>query len=150
MITKPFVGVLSVMCAFAASAGASAATRDCVRLSGGWARLPPVAAMPMTAGYGTLHNACDRPVTVVGVSSPAFAEASLHETTVSDGVSRMQHLHHLPLAAGARVELKPGGMHVMLMQGRAALKEGQVLPLVLELEGGDQAKLSLQVRKAAP
>jgi copper(I)-binding protein len=38
----------------------------------------------------------------------------------------------------------------MLMEGEGALKEGQVVPLQLQLEGGGTASATLTVRKAAP
>lgn len=57
MITKPFVGVLLMMCAGAASA--AAAVPECVTVSQGWVRLPPSpTAAPMTAGYGVIRNGC--------------------------------------------------------------------------------------------
>ena len=64
MITKPFVGVLWVLCATAASA--SAAEPACVTVEQGWARLPPNPAMPMTAGYGVIHNRCSKAVAITG------------------------------------------------------------------------------------
>ena len=149
MITKPVVGVLWVLCAAAASASASAAESRCVTMEQGWARLPPNPAMPMTAGYGVIHNGCSRAVVITGATSSIFGDVSLHETTIVDGVSRMRAIERLPLAAGARAELKPGGLHLMLMQGRGALKEGQAVPLRLQLEGGGEASAALTVRKAA-
>ncbi|HEL4114126.1 TPA: copper chaperone PCu(A)C [Stenotrophomonas maltophilia] len=147
MITKPFVGVLLVLCAAAASA--SAAEPACVTVEQGWARLPPNPAMPMTAGYGIIHNGCSKAVAITGATSSSFNDVSLHETTIVDGVSRMRAIERLPLAPGARAELKPGGLHLMLMQGKGALKEGQALPLRLQLEGGGEASATLTVRKAA-
>jgi len=116
----------------------------------GWARLPPNPAMPMTAGYGVIRNGCSKAVAITGAASSSFDDVSLHETTIVDGVSRMRAIERLPLAAGARAELKPGGLHLMLMQGKGALKEGQVLPLRLRLEGGGEASATLTVRKAPP
>lgn len=148
MITKPFVGVLWLLCAAAASA--SAAESGCVTVDQGWARLPPNPAMPMTAGYGVIHNGCGKAVVITGAISSSFNDVSLHETTITDGVSRMRAIERLPLAPGARAELKPGGLHLMLMQGKGALKEGQAVPLRLQLEGGGEASATLAVRKAAP
>jgi copper(I)-binding protein len=145
MITKPFVGVLLALC----TARAMAAEVGCISIEQGWARLPASQMMHMTAGFGVIHNRCDREVVIIGASSTQFADVSLHETTQVDGVSRMRHVERLPLAAGASAELKPGGLHLMLMDGNAALQEGQVLPLQLQLESGDQAKLALTVRKQA-
>ena len=139
-----------MLCAFSAFAVTPAETPrapvDCLQLESGWARLPPSAAMTMSAGYGTLRNICPRAVTITGVRSTAFGDVSLHETTMQGDVSRMQHLHALAIPAGGRVELKPGGRHLMLMQPASVLKEGQLLPLTLELEGGGEARATLQVR----
>ncbi|KAF1055440.1 MAG: hypothetical protein GAK43_00234 [Stenotrophomonas maltophilia] len=126
MITKPFVGVLFSLCAAAASA--SAAEVSCVTVEQGWARLPPNPAMAMTAGYGVVRNGCSTPVAIIGARSAAFADVSLHETTIVGGVSRMRAIERLPLAPGARAELKPGGLHLMLMEGTGTLKEGQARP----------------------
>lgn len=147
MITKPFVGVLFVLCAIAASA--SAAERNCVTVEQGWARMPPNPAMPMTAGYGVVRNGCGKAVAITGATSSGFGDVSLHETTIVDGISRMRAIERLPLAPGARAELKPGGLHLMLMDGKGALKEGQTVPLRLQLEGGGEASATLTVRKAA-
>ena len=145
MITKPFVGVLLMACA----AAASAAEPACVTLEQGWLRMP-VAKMPMAAGYGTIVNRCAVPVTVVGAGSRAFGDVSLHETTVVDGVSRMREVERLPIAAGARMELKPGGLHLMLMQPEVPLAEGREVPLRLGLEDGRKVDGTLQVRRTAP
>lgn len=147
MITKPFACVLLWMCAFAASAGA--AEPACVSVRDGWVRLPP-GAMPMGAGYGQIRNDCKVPVTVVAAESTAFGDVSLHETTLVDGVSRMRAVDGLPIAPGASVALKPGGLHLMLMQPRAPLQEGAQVPLRLRLQDGRTVDGRLQVRKAAP
>ncbi|MCS4280711.1 copper(I)-binding protein [Stenotrophomonas rhizophila] len=145
MITKPFVCVLLGLCAFATSAAAAAPA--CVSLRDGWVRLPP-GAMPMAAGYGQIRNDCREAVVVVAAGSKAFGDVSLHETTLVDGVSRMRAVERLPIAAGATVALKPGGLHLMLMQPEVALKEGAQLPLRLSLEDGRKVDGTLQVRSA--
>lgn len=147
MITKPFVGVLLAMCAFPAAAEVAAPA--CVTLTDGWVRLPPM-AMPMAAGYARLRNDCRDEIVVVAAGSRAFGEVSLHETTLNQGVSRMREVARLPIAAGASVELKPGGLHLMLMQPQVQLKEGAQLPLRLSLEDGRRVDGTLQVRRDAP
>jgi copper(I)-binding protein len=147
MITKPFVCVLLGLCALATSAVAAAPA--CVSLREGWVRLPP-GAMPMAAGYGQIRNDCREAVVVVAAGSKAFGEVSLHETTLVDGVSRMRAVERLPIAAGATVALKPGGLHLMLMQPEVALKEDAQLPLRLSLEDGRKVDGTLQVRSAVP
>ncbi|NIJ68676.1 copper chaperone PCu(A)C [Xanthomonas sp. 60] len=152
MITKPFVGVLSVVLALAAAPAAWAAgpVLSCVKVTGGWVRvLPAPSPMRMTAGYGHIHNGCARAVTIVAASSPAFGHVTLHETVVEDGVSKMRPLPELRLAAGATATLQPTGMHLMLM-GAATLKDGQQVPVVFELDGGSEVRGVLQARTTAP
>ncbi|WP_305805501.1 copper chaperone PCu(A)C [Stenotrophomonas sp. YIM B06876] len=146
MITKPFMCVLLSLTALAA-APVHAAGAQCVQLREGWIRLPPgAAAMPMAAGFGQIHNGCDQAVAVVSARSPAFKEVSLHETTQVQGVSRMREVGRLPVAAGQAAELKPGGLHLMLMGG-GALQEGQRVALLLTLADGREVPGELVVRK---
>lgn len=100
----------------------------------------------MAAGYGVIVNRCKAAVTVVAAGSKAFGDVSLHETTVTEGVSRMREVERLPVAAGARVELKPGGLHLMLMQPEVPLAVGRELPLRLSLEDGRKVDGTLKVR----
>ena len=144
MITKPFVGVL-LATASLVSGSALAGDSTCVRVSEGWIRFPAMAHM--AGGFGRIDNACKADVAVVSVRSAAFAEVSLHETTQVDGVSRMREVERLPLAAGKGAELKPGGLHLMLMGGKAALQEGQRVPLLLGLSDGSEVRGELVVRK---
>lgn len=147
MITKPCVGVLFVLCALATSA--PAAEQGCVTVEQGWARMPPNPTMPMTAGYGVIRNGCATAVTIIGARSASFGDVSLHETRIVDGVSRMRAVERLPLAPGERAVLKPGGLHLMLMDGRRVLEEGQPVWLQVQLEGGTEVSTALIVRKAA-
>jgi len=103
----------------------------------------------MAAGYATIRNGCKVAVTVVAADSRAFDDVSLHESTRVDGVSRMRAVERLPIAAGATVELKPGGLHLMLMQSVDTLTAGMVLPLRLSLADGRKVEGMLQVREAA-
>ncbi|WP_421568808.1 copper chaperone PCu(A)C [Stenotrophomonas sp. PD6] len=143
MITKPFVGVLLILCAGAASA--AAAEPACVTVREGWVRLPPP-GVSMAAGYGQIHNGCKTAVTVVAAASTAFGDVSLHETTLVDGVSRMRAVERLPIAPGATAELKPAGLHLMLMQPEKPLAKGGQVPLRLSLENGRKVDVTLQVR----
>jgi copper(I)-binding protein len=145
MITKPFACVLLAAASLAASAVAQAAESSCVHLSDGWIRSPVMAHM--AGGFGRIDNTCKADVAVTSVRSAAFKAVSLHETTLVDGVSRMREVERLPVAAGKGVELKPGGLHLMLMDGAGPLQEGQRVPLWLGLSDGTEVRGELVVRK---
>jgi copper(I)-binding protein len=135
--------VFALSLAFALTAHA----RECVpQVRDGWIRLTPM-KMPMMAGFGRIENHCAKPVTIVGASSPAFDDVSLHETRIVEGVSRMRALPELRIAPGAAAVLKPGGMHLMLMDPHAPLKEGSRVVIEFKLKDDTVLRGELVVRK---
>ncbi len=133
------------------AAGAlQASAKECVpAMKEGWVRLPP-AAMPMMAGFGRIANPCPMPAVIVSASSPAFGEVSIHETRNVDGVNRMRELEQLRIAPDDSATLKPGGLHLMLMQPRAPLKEGSKVVVSFKLQDGREILSELVVRKPMP
>lgn len=117
------------------------------RITDAWLRMPPV-AMPMLAGFARIENPCKAPVVVTGASSAAFEDVSLHETTLVDGISRMRAVAALTVPANGSVELKPGGLHLMLMQPAAMPKSGARVPVSVQLRDGRVLKAMFDVRAA--
>lgn len=70
----------------------------------------------MSAGFFVLRNNTAEVINITGVYSPQFARVEIHETTVTDGVSRMRRLDALVVPAHGSVVLERGGKHLMLMQ----------------------------------
>jgi len=132
---------------FALALASPASARECQpQVRDGWVRLGP-AGMPMMAGFGRIENACTAPVTITAASSPAFASAELHETRIVDGVNRMRAVPELRIAPDGVAVLKPGGMHLMLMQPRAPLKAGSRVVVSFALSNGEQLLGEFEVRK---
>ena len=61
-------------------------------------------------------------------------------------VMRMRAIPTLDLPAGQTVELKPGGYHVMLMDLKAPLKKGEIVPIRLKLRGKDGKSEEVEVK----
>jgi copper(I)-binding protein len=124
----------------------SACARDCApQVRDGWVRMPP-GDMPMMAGFGRIENRCPTPATIVSASSPAFGDTSLHETRIVDGVSRMRAVPDLRIAPDDAAVLKPGGLHLMLMQPRAPLKAGSRVAIEFRLQDGRTLLGEFEVR----
>jgi periplasmic copper chaperone A len=83
---------------------------------------------------------------IVQVSSPVAGVAEIHEMSMVGNVMRMRPVETLELPAGKTVELKPGGYHVMLMELKQTIKEGDVVPLTFQLEGPDGKRSNLEVK----
>lgn len=83
---------------------------------------------------------------LVGVSSPIAGMVELHSMSIEGNMMRMQPIASVDLPAGRAVELKPGGMHVMLMGLKGPLKAGDSVPLTLTIEGTGGQRETLQVQ----
>ena len=62
-------------------------------------------------------------------------------------VMKMSAISALPIPAGKTVELKPGGLHVMLMDLKAPLNDKTNVPITLVFENakGVRSNMDLQV-----
>jgi copper(I)-binding protein len=61
---------------------------------------------------------------------------------------KMRPLPAVDIKAGGQAELKPGGMHIMLVGLAAPLKEGQTFPLTLTFEKAGKVEVTVTVEKA--
>lgn len=90
-----------------------------------WARATPGGAR-VAGGYLRITNTGKEPETLTGGTAVFAGRLELHDMAVTDGIMRMRELPSgLTIAPGETVELKPGGTHVMFMDLKQPLKEGE-------------------------
>lgn len=83
---------------------------------------------------------------LVAAATSVAKKAEIHETKMEDGVMKMRMLMGgLPIPAGGAVELKPMGLHVMLMGVTEKLVEGQTLMLTLTFEKAGNIELAVPI-----
>lgn len=118
-----------------------------LQVEGAWIR---ASASPTGTGAFMRLTAAE-PLTLVGVRSPVAGVAEVHEMKLDGDVMRMRALDTLALPAGKTVELKPGGLHLMLMDLKAPLQGDIRVPVTLVLRDaqGAERRLDLQVPVAA-
>jgi periplasmic copper chaperone A len=104
-----------------------------VKVEQAWVR-PSVPGQQGTGGY-MLLTARDGQ-RLVGASSPVAGVAEIHEMKMEGEVMKMRPIGALDLPAGKTVELKPGGLHLMLMDLKQPLAAGTSVPLTLVLKDG--------------
>ncbi len=102
-----------------------------IELREAWARASPGGAQNGAAYLTIVAPAGDR---LVAVATPAAAKAELHTMAMENGVMKMRPLAALDLPAGQAVTLKPGGVHIMLLDLQQPLREGATLPLTLTFD----------------
>lgn len=130
----------------AAAAGSATDADNCgLRIDDAWARMAP-GQMPMHGGFMSVQNSCAEPIAIVGADSDFYGHVELHETVVEDGVSRMREVPSLPVPGLGRIELAPGGLHLMLMQPVAGLMAGQSVEIGFELDNGERIEAGFELR----
>ena len=107
---------------------------------------PPGAKI--AAGYVTIRNAgaADR---LVSISSPAAERVETHITVREGDILRMREMKGYDLPAGGTLELKPGGAHLMFVNIKAPMKEGESVPATLKFQRAGEMKVEFQVRPLA-
>ncbi|MYM96558.1 copper chaperone PCu(A)C [Duganella vulcania] len=113
-----------------------------VTVSEAWVR-GTVAAQKATGAFMTLTSAQDS--RLVGASSPAAGVVEVHEMKMVGDVMRMRQIDGLALPAGQPVQLSPGGYHLMMMQLKQPLSNGEKIPLTLEFEDAHKVRSKVVV-----
>jgi periplasmic copper chaperone A len=123
-----------------------------IHLENAWARRAPAMAHGSSSGHGTpahgdaangavyvtIVNHGGSPDALVRATTDAAKTVELHETVQEGGVMKMRPLPRFEVPGGGRLEMKPGGYHLML------------LGLNRDLKPGDTVRVTLTFDKAGP
>jgi len=135
--------VISILFALAACAPAGHGDPDIAVQ--GWAR-ETAPGQSVAAAYLTIENSGPGTDRLVGVASPAAEQASLHSTTVEDGIARMRAINGgLEIPARGAAALEPGGDHIMLVGLRQPLVRGSDVELQLRFERSGERQVAVRV-----
>ena len=117
-----------------------------IAVSGTYARATPPGAT-VGAVYFELRNTGGEPDRLLSAAAPVAARTEVHTHTMQDGVARMHEVPAVELPAGATVQFQPGGFHIMLIELKAPLTEGESFPLTLNFERAGELSLTVPVQK---
>jgi copper(I)-binding protein len=106
-----------------------AAQNVTVRISEPFARAAP--AGRAAAAYMNIQGGPDR---LIGASCDIAGQVELHETAMDGGVVSMRPVGGILINPGIATRLAPGGLHVMLMDLKRPLKDGDNVTLTLTFE----------------
>lgn len=102
-----------------------------------WARATPPGVSSAVI-YGSFDNKGSDEMRVAEIRFEGAKHAMIHRTVEEEGMTRMVHGEIL-VPPGERYELKPGGLHVMLMGVANALVQGCRYQFQVIWENGDTA-----------
>jgi copper(I)-binding protein len=116
-----------------------------IQISAPWARATPKGA---TAGaaYMTITNTGKTPDKVTCVASDASAECQIHTMTMDNGVMQMRPVEGgLEIKPGETVTLKPGSFHMMLVNLKHPLEQGNTIKATLKFDTAGSVDLDYPI-----
>ena len=120
-------------------------TGDSIVVRDAWIREPPPRSP--AAGYLVVENRGGESVELVAVATEAAEQTEIHVMEYKNDRMTMRRVEGLQVPAGGEVALKPGGAHLMLMELRQPLRDGDEVELVLRFDDGTERRTQVSVRK---
>lgn len=168
--TRAGLATARIALAVAVAAGLMAAASEAagapkIRIEKAWARPGIATAMASPAPHGggmpggemrampgnsaiymVIHNDGGVADRLVGAVVEVARTVELHQTKVEGGMARMMPVPGIDVPAKGRTELKPGGLHVMLIGLKRDLTAGQKIPVTLKFQRSGEIRLTVEVR----
>ncbi len=119
-----------------------------VEVSDAWMRAT-APGQKTAAGYMIIRNKSAQPERLVGGSSQAAAKLETHVSIKDGDIMRMREVKGYDIPAKGSFELKPNGSHLMLVDLKRPLKEGDKVPVVLKFEKSGEVRVDFEVRPLA-
>ncbi len=103
-----------------------------------------------SAAFMTLHNHSMSSKRLVAVKSSIADTVELHGHTNENGMMKMRRVEGgIEIGSHAMTELKPGGLHVMLIGLKQKLVPGKMVHLTLKFDDGSSQDVQAKIRKLA-
>jgi copper(I)-binding protein len=147
---RRFLAILAITVLAAGLAGCGSGTTSAPSaaptIADAWVR-PPAGADRPAAGYMKITNPGGVADALIGVTTDAAMTCQIHETSMdSSGMAGMHEIDRLEIAAGATIELAPGGYHLMLMEPKG-MAVGDTIELKLQFEHAGTVVVQAEVRE---
>ena len=105
---------------------------------------------PNGGAYLKLVNAGSAGDRLLSVSADVARSVELHSMSMQGDVMHMRQVDAVEMPAGKTVELKPGGLHVMLLGLKVPLRDGEKFPLKLKFEKAGEVTVTVNVEAPKP
>jgi len=135
-----------------AAAGAHEYKAGAIEIGHPWARATPRGAT-VAAGYLKLTNTGSMPDRLVSATAAVSDRVEIHEMATANGVMQMRPVKDgVEIKPGQTVELKPGSLHLMMLNLKQQLQQGQRVKgtLVFEKAGAVDVEYAVEGIGGAP
>jgi periplasmic copper chaperone A len=108
------------------------------------------ATVPQQKATGAFMNlSAASSARLVSAKSPAASIVEIHEMVMEGNLMKMRAITGIEIPAGQTLSLKPGSYHVMLIDLKQQIKDGDTVPITLIFEGLDKQQQTLEIKAPA-
>lgn len=107
-----------------------------------WVRAT-VANQPSTGAFMELLS--DQDSSLIKADSPIAKHVEVHEMHMDNDIMKMREIPRIELPKGEAVKLEPGSYHIMLIDLKKQVKEGEHVPLELTFEYADGKQETIHI-----
>lgn len=118
---------------------------DSVQFTDVWAR--PGWKEGNSAVFFMVQNGADQDDKLLAAASDIANAVELHESSMVDGVMKMEKQEFVPLPVGEEVLFKPGGLHIMLIGLKDDLIVLDKFSVILTFENAGEVTLDVVVKE---
>jgi copper(I)-binding protein len=141
-----FLLVLIIAVTMIVACGANTSSEPQIKVMEPWSR-----PSPMTAGNGAVYmmlmNEGGANDALISAETDIAEVVELHETKMEGDVMKMGPVAKVEIPAGGSTALKPGGLHVMLINLQEQLVPGEKIKLTLNFEKSDPLTIEAEIRE---
>ena len=141
------ISLLAMALLFSSTVFAAAA--DQVSVQDPYVRLAPPNA-PATGAFMVIRNNGDKDIKLLKADNPVSRVTELQNHINDGGVMRMRPVSSIEIKAKGEAVLKPGSLHVMLIDLKSALKEGDNVAITLSFDDGSSKQVEAKVVRPQP
>jgi copper(I)-binding protein len=100
------------------------------------------------AGYFNITNYASAPAILTGAQSFDCAVLTIHKSSTTGGIARMDAVASLSIARGQRIAFAPGGYHLMCERPSPRLRVGGTTKITLNFASGARSDITFTVVNA--
>jgi copper(I)-binding protein len=139
------VALIALIFSVSAAAAAGDVKIGSLQISAPWARATPKGAA-VGGGYLKITNTGTVPDRLIGGSTSIAGRLEVHEMSMSGSTMKMRQVTGgVEIKPGQSVELKPGGLHIMFVNLKQQLQQGQHFSATLQFEKAGKVDVDFSI-----
>lgn len=100
-----------------------------------------------SAVFAQIMNNSDQDRFIVSAATDVADKVELHDVIIEGDVMKMRQVAQFKVPAQSKLELKPGSFHIMLIDLKKPLSEGEEINVQITFANGEQQMLTAPVKK---